>query len=287
MESNACPSTRLCDACSGGGFGGIYKHMKAQSFLIAVALALVTSLHAHSQNLDDADRVIAFSRESVGRIKSWSAKLQFQQRIHGDDDLYKGAVFYKAPHLFREELEMAEPFAGRGSSLTVVGADGLLWWDWREGQMRQLMKSNLRQPQAPANSFAGLVVDITGKAPPGVGFGIDTGIFKYRTVSTAEIDGETVYVLEGLANQGAMAAQTPNTLADALKLSRIYIGRRNGFVYKMEVFYDFKGSTKCLCRAEFSDVKINIPIPDGSFVFKQPAGVPVIDLNEMKKRYMK
>ncbi len=217
--------------------------MKSRSILIAALLGCSTALPARADPPANPSAVVAASTKKLSQVKSWSAKVHLMQRAWGDNVDWDGTISFRAPHLFYEQVKMRPGFVG--DSLIVVGPDGVMWWHYHLGTDHQYMREDMKKFANIRWSYLQFCVDLTGKIVPGMVYGLHAEAFNYRIARTEELEGDTADVLEGKVKPEYTAKQPGGTVYSALRRNTVWIGRRTGFVYKKETFYEYRGVEKC------------------------------------------
>lgn len=95
-------------------------------------------------------------------------------------------------------------------------------------------------------------------------------LFSLKLLSDAAVDGRDCYVIEAVRNKPGAG--------EAFARVVTYYDKKSGLPAK-SICYDSSGKT--VQTTVVTDLKTNVDIPDERFVFKAPAGVPVLDMTRI------
>lgn len=256
------------------------KHFN-QGAVITIAGLFAISLGtfaANAQGLKTTPEIMEFSSTKIATYKTWSADYLQNLNMPGGEMKISGQVLQKLPRDMRMQLEM--PAMGQKSTMTMIlGDDGVMWQIMQIGPKPQIMKSDMNAVLKDTAAVTGGKFNPFDQINPSKQWDASKEMYDFKVVAAGEMDGQRMYVLEGLPKPGPYA--NPQKAAEAAKLGkmRASIGQNDGFVHRMDL-YD-KSLTNLVTSMEFKNVKFNVDMPDSTFIYRPPAGADVKDMTEM------
>lgn len=248
--------------------------LKTLAAAVAVMLGTLAAGTATGGEAKSAREIWEFVAEKAQTHKTMSADMKQSMSMMGTDMVMTSKVQHKKPNQVR--IEMAIPIMGRESKmLLVTGADGIMWQEMSMAGQRQVMKIDTTQ----AKGGDGQKLDLNGKIDPSEQWKETANVMDFTVLPEEEIDGQPVYVLDGVWNAEADKAPQFKAMKGMIAKSRIFIGSRDGYVRKM-LMYGQDGKTVVM-STEFTNIKFDVEIADDTFVYKPEEGAKVVDMTGM------
>ena len=244
----------------------------ANLLLAALAVSLATA-----EELKTAPEIIEFSSAKTATYKTWSADYTESMRMLGNSLAIKGRLMQKLPGKMWMQLDM--PMMGRRGTMTMIlGEDGIMWQISEMGAQPQVMKVDENKVYSNTTALAGAKYKPFDLMDPSKRWERTRDMYDYKKVDAGEVDGQPVYVMEGVLKPGAVTNY--QMIAEAARVGkvRVSIGQSDGFVRRYEQ-YD-KSLTNVFMAMEFKNVKFNPDIPDSTFVYRPPTNAVVADLTQ-------
>jgi outer membrane lipoprotein-sorting protein len=219
-----------------------------------------------------ADEILVFSATKQAGYKTWSADMtQTVKNVLGAEMTITGRMIYKQPHLMRMEMEM--PMMGQpGKMLMIIGADKIAWQQMDVAGQTSATKIDMSKVAGRAGARP------LDAMEPQKFLQSQKEMFEFSLVGKDNLHGQSMYVLEGTWKSSALTNQQLAALAAVVGKSGMYIGQQDGFLHRVEQF-DTANSTRIM-SLEFTNLKFNQDVPDETFVYQPPAGVPVVDMTQ-------
>jgi hypothetical protein len=193
-------------------------------------------------------------------------------------------MIQKLPHKLWMHADV--PIMGQQSKMTMVmGDDGILWEVMDIGPQRQIIKMDMSRVMSNASSQAGIKVNPLEQMDPTKQWENTKQLFDFTTIKPQELDGQPMYVMEGVWKQAALTNQQMGMMVGIVGKSRVFIGQRDGFLHRMEQFD--KSKTNLVMSMEFKNLKFNEDVPDSTFVYRPPADAQVMDMTPMLEMQMR
>ncbi len=255
--------------------------------VIAVASLFAISftvLVASAQELKTAEQIMGFSSAKMATYKTWSADYTQSMSMLGAPMVINGQLLQKLPRKMWMQLEM--PMMGQKGKMTMIlGDDGIMWQVMETGPQPQIMKLDVSKVMSNTMNLAGAKFNPLDQMDPSKHWETTKEMYDYRKVDAGEVDGQRVYVMEGLLKPGAVTNQ--QMLAEAARVGkvRVSIGQGDGFIHRLAQ-YD-KSLTNIVMSMEFKNLKFNVDIPDSTFVYRPPADAQVTDMTPMVEMQMR
>jgi outer membrane lipoprotein-sorting protein len=248
--------------------------LKTLAAAVAVMLGTLAAGTATGGEAKSAREIWEFVAEKAQTHKTMSADMKQSMSMMGTDMVMTSKVQHKKPNQVR--IEMAIPIMGKESKmLLVTGADGIMWQEMSMAGQRQVMKIDTTQ----AKGGDGQKLDLNGKIDPSEQWKETANVMDFTVLPEEEIDGQPVYVLDGVWNAEADKAPQFKAMKGMIAKSRIFIGSRDGYVRKM-LMYGQDGKTVVM-STEFTNIKFDVEIADDTFVYKPEEGAKVVDMTGM------
>jgi outer membrane lipoprotein-sorting protein len=246
---------------------------------LATGLLIITSTTlVGAQELKTPQEIMDFAVSKMATYKTWSADYNQSMSLLGSQMTLKGQVVQKPPHRVWMQLEM--PAMGQQGQMTMVmGPDGIMWQVVEMGPRHQIMKMDMNKLSTEAAAKAGMKGNPLDQFDPGKQLETTRSMCDFSPVAAKEIDGQSMYVLDGSWKQGALTNQELATITAMVGKTRMFIGQTDGFVHRLEQ-YD-KSKTNIVVAMEFKNLKFNQDVPDSTFVYQPPAGAQVVDMTPM------
>jgi outer membrane lipoprotein-sorting protein len=261
--------------------GGIIMKCFYQRTVVAIAGLFAVCFGvfaAGTPDLKTTREIIDFSSAKMAAYKSWSADYSQNLNMPSGEIKISGRLSQKLPHKIWMQLEM--PAMGQKSTMTMIlGEDGIMWQIMQIGPRPDIMKSDMNVVLKDTASVTGGKFNPFDQMDPSKQWDTSKEVYDFKVVAAGEIDGQRMYVLEGLSKTGPFANQQIAANAAKMGKMRAAIGQDDGFVHRMEL-YD-KSLTNLVTSMEFKNLKFNADIPDATFVYRPPAGADVKDMTEM------
>jgi len=230
---------------------------------------------ATAQELKTAEDIMGFSSAKVAIYKTWSADYSQRVKMMGGSMTVNGRLLKKLPGRLWMQMDM--PMMGQKGKMTIIlGEDGVMWQISEMGPQPQIMKVNVAKVASNTLNLVGLKYNPLDQMDPTKHWETTKELYDYRKVDPGEIDGQPVYVIEGLLKTGAVSNQQFAAVAARVGKARVSIGQGDGFVRRFEQ-YD-KSLTNVVMAMEFKNLKFNPDIPDSTFVYQPPTNAVTTDL---------
>ena len=204
---------------------------------------IVSPLNSFAES--DVNRVISSWQERYNNLSTYTAT--YTQSLYEGDTLKgktSGTVFFKKPHFFRWEVESPE-------NQIIVG-DGEVIWIYLPKN-----KQIIKRSYSPEESFGPFWFTSTEPIKK-----IKQN-FKVTRPFSVTHKGEMIEVLEF----------RPRKEIPGIRQVNLWLEPRNFLPLRVEVFSDEGSHT----RFTYSDVKMNVPIPDELFKLKPREGLEVFE----------
>lgn len=242
------------------------------------------SLLSHTPLPAEDDRATAMLDAAAAKMsayQTWSADYVQTMNIKGQEMTMRGQIKFRLPAEMRVEMEL--PMMGHaGSSLMVLGRDGVLWQDMIVGGQRRVIKMDMNAvaeqlgPQA-----APLARNPADQMDPRAQLQELQRNFDLTVLPATELHGQVMQVLEGVWKESVLTNQQNIAASKMFRRLRMYLGQEDGFVHKTEM-YPPEGEQPGLAQ-EFQNLKFNEDFADALFTYTVPDGVQVMDMSEMMK----
>ena len=236
-----------------------------------------TVVGATAGELKTAEEIMGFSSAKTATYKTWSADYTQRMRMLGSSMAVDGRLLLKLPG--RMWMQMDMPMAGQKGKMTMIlGEDGIMWQISEMGSQPQVMRVDVGRVYSNATSATGGKYNPLDQMDPSKHWEVTREIYDYKKVDGGEVDGQPVYVMEGLLKPGAVTNQQFAMEAGRVGKMRVSIGKDDGFVRRFEQ-YD-KSLTNVIMAMEFKNLKFNPAIPDSTFVYRPPTNAVTTDLTQ-------
>lgn len=235
------------------------------SVLIMVVCMGITLVQADQKT----EELIAKLEAKASTINSYRADLTMNMEMMGQKMIYTGKLSFKKPN--KSRMDMSTKMGAMDIQQTII-SDGKTVWTYQPN-MKTVQKMDLEKIIAetgddtrqkngdPSNPFQSLNRD------------------SIAYVRTDKIDGKDVYIFQGIP-QATEKKDMPFIPAKI----EIGLSADNGMLSKMVMFNE---EGKEMMSQSYSNVKVNINIPDSEFEFTPPEGVQVMDMTEGTINMMK
>lgn len=248
--------------------------------VLLIALATV----AGAQGPKTAQEIMDFSTAKSAGYKTWSADYSQRMNMLGGQMSVDGQMIQKLPHKLWMYANV--PMMGQQSKMTIVmGDDGILWEVMDIGAQRQIIKMDMSKVMSNAASQAGLKINPLDQMDPSKQWENSKQLFDFTTTNPQELDGQPMFVMEGVWKQAALTNQQMAMIVGMVGKSRVFIGQHDGFLHRMEQFD--KSKTNLVMSMEFKNLKFNEDVPDSTFAYQPPANVQVMDMTPMLEMQMR
>lgn len=243
---------------------------------LATGLFVITfATFAGAQGLKTSQEIMDFAASKMTAYHTWSADYSQNVNMLGKPVVINGQVVQKPPH--RVWMQLAMPIMGQTSQMTMImGQDGIMWQVVQIGAQQQIMKMDVNKVGGDAMTQAGVKGNPLDQFDPGKQLETTREVCDFSLVTGKEIEGQPMYVLDGVWKQGALTNQQMAAVAAMVGKTRVFIGQADGFVHRLEQ-YD-KSQTNVVVAMEFKNLKFNQSVPDAKFVYQPPADAHVIDI---------
>jgi outer membrane lipoprotein-sorting protein len=250
--------------------------MRTKAIVVPLLTGLAVALVAYAQELKSADGIFNFSTAKMTSYKTWSGDIVQTMNMFGSEVATKGSITQKQPRKMRMQTDM--PMMGQQMKM-VLGDDGMYVAGngdaGRQAGYQNGHGQSSKQRDGPDRNKS----RSTQGHGPEPAMGGQQGNDGFRRKGHRDLHGEPMYVVEGAWKQDALTNKQVAAMAGLLGKTVICIGQKDGFVHRYEQYA--KTSTNMIMSMEFSNLKFNEDIPDDSFKYQPPPGVPVMDMAQM------
>lgn len=239
---------------------------KFLAILLAFVLIGAGFVQADTQTEKLMNKVLAKSKN----INSYTTDLSMTMKVMEKEMVSTGKLSYKKPG--KSHMKMNTQIGNMNMEQTVV-SDGKTTWTYQP-QMNMAQKIDIGRIVEETG------IDITeqhgGELSNALG-GLEKDSISY--VKTDTINGEEVYIFEGKPKDSDMG-NMPFTLSKM----QLWLSPKDGMPRKVIIFDE---GNKQIMSQEYSNMKVNIDIPDSRFEFTPPEGVQIMDMTESTLDMMK
>jgi outer membrane lipoprotein-sorting protein len=237
-----------------------------------------TALIANAAELKTAAEIIAFSSAKMTSYKTWSADYTQSLGLPGGAITINARMIEKRPRKMWLQLDM--PMAGQKGKMTMIaGDDGILWRIMETGPQSQIVKLDVNRILSNTVNRVGGRFDPLEQMDPTRRWEVTKDLYDFQAVNPQPADGQGVYVVEGLVKASAVTNQQVAAEIARVGKVRVSIGRGDGFLRRLEQ-YD-QSSTNLIMSMEFRNLKVNLDVPDSTFVYRPAADAQVLDTTPM------
>ncbi len=227
--------------------------------------------------LKTAEEIMGFSSAKMATYKTWSADYAQRMRMLSSSMTVNGRLLLKLPG--RMWMQMDMPAVGQKGKMTMIlGEDGIMWQISEMAPQPQIIKVDVGRVYSNAPTATGGKYNPLDQMDPSKHWEVTRDMYDYKKVDGGEVDGQPVYVMEGLLKPGALTNQQFAAEAGRVGKMRVSIGKSDGFVRRFEQ-YD-KSLTNVIMAMEFKNLKFNTDIPDSTFVYRPPTNAVTTDLTQ-------
>ncbi len=255
----------------------------------AIVVAIFPFLHfaasvVTAEELKTASEIIAFSSAKMASYKTWSADYTQNLGLPGGAMTMNARMIQTRPRKLWLQLDM--PMTGQKGKLTMIaGDDGILWRIMETGPQSQIVKLDVNRILSNTVNTAGGRFDPLEQMDPTRRWEVTKDLYEFHVANPQPADGQSVYVMEGLLKASAVTNQ--QVAAEVAKVGkvRVSIGREDGFLRRLEQ-YD-QSSTNLIMAMEFKNLKLNLDVPESTFVYRPPADAQVVDTTPMMEMQLR
>jgi hypothetical protein len=153
------------------------------------------------------------------------------------------------------------------------------------GPQSQIVKLDVNRILSNTVNTAGGRFDPLEQMDPTRRWEVTKDLYDFQVANPQPADGQSVYVMEGLLKASAVTNQ--QVAAEVAKVGkvRVSIGREDGFLRRLEQ-YD-QSSTNLIMAMEFKNLKLNLDVPESTFVYRPPADAQVVDTTPMMEMQLR
>jgi outer membrane lipoprotein-sorting protein len=266
--------------------GTIMKRFRRGAAIVIAVLFFIhfTAFAAIAQELKTASEIIAFSSSKIAAYKTWSADYTQNLGLPGGAITINARMIEKLPRKMWLQLDM--PMVGQKGKMTMVlGDDGILWRIMETGTQPQIVKLDVTRILSNAANLAGGKFDPLDRVDPTRRWEATKDLYDFQMVNPQPADGQSVYVMEGLLKASAVTNQQVAAEVSRVGKVRVSIGQGDGFLRRLEQ-YD-QTSTNLIMAMEFKNLKLNLDVPDATFVYRPPADAQVTDTTPMMEMQLR
>jgi outer membrane lipoprotein-sorting protein len=231
------------------------------------------------QPLMTADEVFEFRAAKTSEYHSYSATVMHAQHTGSGVATWQEKRWWKAPDLSRCEIGAVGGGAGP-TTLQVKDSNGVSWTE-STGRVKKSVVKTAWDTNSPSYQVYALRVGMNPLLTC-TGYRWTKGDIEYAVLPPGKMDGQRLYVLESIPKPASRYYRPPNP-DDPGRKTRLYIGERDGFIHKIEIFsdkmaglhkYDPKEPYE---RTEWRGLKLNVELPGELFAYQPPSGVTVTE----------
>ena len=231
------------------------------------------------QPLMTADEVFEFRAAKTSEYRSYSATVMHSQRTGSGVATWQEKRWWKAPDLSRYEIGAVGGGAGP-TTLQVKDSNGVSWTE-STGRLKKSVVKTVLDTNQPSYQVFALRVEMNPLLAC-TGYRWFKGDIEYALLPPGKMDGQRMYVLESVPKPASRFYRPPNP-DDPGRKTRLFIGERDGFIHKIEIFsakmaglnkYDPKEPYE---RTEWRELKLNVELPGELFAYEPPPGVTVTE----------
>jgi outer membrane lipoprotein-sorting protein len=246
--------------------------------IVSISVIHFTAFVASAEELKTAAEIIAFSSAKMAAYKTWSADYTQNLGLPGGAITINARMIEKQPRKMWLQLDM--PMMGQKGKLTMfLGDDGILWRIMETGPQAQIVKLDVNRILSNTVNTAGGKFDPLDRVDPTRRWETTKELYDFQVVNAQPADGSNVYVMVGLLKASAVTNQQVAAEVAKAGTVRVSIGRGDGFLRRLEQ-YD-QSSTNLVMAMEFKNLKLNLDVPEATFVYKPPADAQVMDTTPM------
>jgi outer membrane lipoprotein-sorting protein len=246
----------------------IGKRLLAVSILLIVTMFIgVSSAEADTK----AEELIAKLQAKSGTINSYRADLTMTMDMMGQKMISTGKMAFKEPN--KSWMELNTKMGGMEMNQITV-SDGKTTWT-HQPQMNMVQKIDIERVMAETGN------DMT-RQQGGGNLSNPLEGFERESISYIrkdKVEGEGVYVFQGTP-KGVQTKNMPFTIGKM----ELWISTKNGMPRKVIIF---NKEDKEIMSQTYSNIEVNIEIPDSQFEFTPPEGVQITDMTEGTINMMK
>jgi outer membrane lipoprotein-sorting protein len=253
----------------------LMQHFRTITATIAGLFIVTSATVVRAEGLKTSQEVMDIAASKMTAYRTWSADYSQDVNMLGKPVVINGQVVQKPPH--RVWMQLAMPIMGQMSEMTMVmGQDGIMWQVVQIGSQQQIMKMDVNKIGGDVMAQAGVKGNPLDQFDPGKQLEMIREVCDFSLVAGRELEGQPMYVLDGVWKQGALTNQQMAAVAAMVGKTRVFIGQADGFVHRLEQFD--KSQTNIAVAMEFKNLKFNQDVPDTKFVYQPPADAHVIDI---------
>lgn len=227
--------------------------MRRMRWIVGVIAVCSLSAPALAESVDDAIKKLD---ESFAKLKSFTMKMQMEQKSEGNRTDAKGTMEFArkdGKDFSRTDMDMTTEMKGEGMDLKMVMksqqiSDGQFSWSYIE----YLDGPQKGMKQAFKNAYQGQMMSAKSLKEMG----------ELKLLPDEKVDGADCYVIEAAMKHAPGTTQVN------------YFRKADGIAAKAVTNKDGKP----IGTMTMTDIKINADIPADRFVFKAPEGVQVQDM---------
>ncbi|MFH1006507.1 MAG: DUF2092 domain-containing protein, partial [Candidatus Latescibacterota bacterium] len=195
------------------------------------------------------------------RIRSYRASMTITMEVMGKPVTTNGAMLFKRPDRLRTETTGSMP-----ASQSISVFDGKMNWT-HQLQTNMVMKMDIERIKSEFPDYE-----------------LNDNVFKplqglnkksLRYIRSTSLNGEEVYVFQG--DTGDMLSKLGYGQLEPAWIE-VWVGTGDGLMRRMIMYRD---TGKEMMTMETTIEAINPSIPDSTFVFTPPEGVPPVDMTDM------
>ena len=237
----------------------------ASSVLIMAVCLCVGFVQADQKT----EELITKLEAKASTINSYRADLTMNMEMMGQKMVYTGNLSFKNPKKSRMEMNTK---MGAMEIQQIIISNGKTTWTYQP-KMKMVQKIDMEKIIAETGNDTGQKNG--DPSHPFQSLNRDSIVY----IRTDKIDGQDVYIFQGIP-------QVPETDKIPFIPSKLEIGldANNGMLRKM-VMFNKEG--KEMMSQSYSNVQLNVDIPDSEFEFTPPEGVQVMDMTEGSLNMMK
>ncbi len=243
--------------------------------LVIISIFLITGLCigiglAQAEIDQKTSQLIAELEAKAEAINSYLADSTMNMEMIGQKMVYTGTLAFKKPNKSRLEMNTK---LGSMDMKQIIVSDGKTVWTYQPN-MKIVQKMDLDKIIAETGND-----NKQKNGDPSDPFqNLDRDSITY--IRTDKIDGKDVYIFKGYPRMTAGAENAP-FVPDNIEIG---LNADSGMLGKM-VMFNKEG--KEMMSQTYSNIRLNIDIPDSKFEFTPPEGVQVMDMTEGTVNMMK
>jgi outer membrane lipoprotein-sorting protein len=232
-----------------------------------------------AQPLMTADEVFEFRAAKTAEYHSYSAIVMHAQRTRSGVATWQEKRWWQAPNLSRYEIGAVG--GGTGPTALQVTDSNSVSWTESTGRLKKSVVKTVPDRNHPSYRVYTQRMEMNPLLAC-TGYRWFKDDIEYAVLSPGKIDGQRMYVLESVP-QPASPSFRPQIPDDPGRKTRLYIGERDGFIHRIEIFsekmaglhkYDPKEPYE---RTDWKELKLNVEFPGTLFVYEPPPGVTVTE----------